>query len=90
MQVVTLSQQFATSYRIRNVSTTNAYIAWSPPLNGGGTPSITCVAPTFGTPSVGNTVGMVATSVEVFRLPANAWFQGSAGGTFEVTAGEGI
>ena len=89
VQSVTLNNQFATSYRIRNVSTTNAYVAWAAPLASGAAPAITATAPTVVT-SVANTIGMVASSVEVFRLPANVWFQASTGGTFEVTAGEGI
>ena len=89
--VQVVSVNLTTSYRIRNVTTTNSYIAWAAPLGGGGTPAITCQPPTISAaPAVINTLGMVASSVEVFRLPGNAWFKGSAGGTFEVTAGEGV
>ena len=89
VQVLTVNNQQATSYRIRNITVTNAYIAWSPALPSGNIPSITSISPTAGIPVL-NTVGMVATSVEVFCLPQNAWFRSSAAGTFEVTPGEGI
>ena len=89
--VQVVSVNLSTAYRIRNVTTTNAYIAWAAPLNSGGTPAITATAPTMSAaPSVNYTLGMVASSVEVFRLPGNAWFNGSVGSTFEVTAGEGV
>jgi hypothetical protein len=89
IQVVTLNNLQATSYRIRNVSTTNAYISWGAALASGNAPAITCVAPTITVSSV-NTIGMVASSVEVFCLPASAWFQAGTGGTFEIIAGEGL
>ena len=89
VQVLATANLGATSYRIRNVTVTNAYIAWAPALASGATPSITAIAPTPGFP-VQNTLGMLATSVEAFRLPANAWFRTSAAGTFEVTPGEGL
>ncbi len=76
----------ATSYRIRNVAGAAAYITWSP--NNPNTPNISAVAPTTGNPSA-NTLGMLATSIEVFVIPDKAWFLASAG-TFEVTPGEGI
>ena len=90
VQVLTTNGMQATSYRVRNLTTTNAYVAWGPALNSGATPAITAVAPTLLSVSVTNTIGMVASSVEVFVLPNAAWFNGSAGGTFEVTPGEGI
>jgi hypothetical protein len=74
-------------YRIRNVNTTGAYIAYSTPNIASGTPTVTVTAPVAGTPQA-NTIGMLGSSVEVFTLPAGAFFIASAG-TFEVTPGEG-
>lgn len=73
-------------YRIRNTGAAG-YIGWSTPNIASGTPAIVTTAPVVGTPQV--ILGMLPTSVEVFTLPANAWFQASAGATFEVTPGEG-
>lgn len=89
VQAVAFNNQQATSYRIRNVTVTNAYLTWSPALPSGSAPSITNVTPAAGVPAP-NVIGMVASSVEVFRLPPAAWFQTSVAGTFEVTPGEGI
>ncbi len=84
------------AYRIRNLGPAAAYIAFNTPnVSSGSTPTMAKpVAPTSGTPS-GNpskgqgTIGMLPASVEVFILPANAFFLASAGATFEVLPGEG-
>ena len=86
-------------YRIRSLTVgaglTSGYLAYSTAnIAGGGTPSMTKpVAPVAGTPSGSNnqnTIGMFSGSVEVFTLPAGAWFIASAGATFEVEPGDGV
>lgn len=80
----------ATSYRIRNVTSSAAYFAWRPSNATGTVPTgMAATAPVVGTPAI-NTIGMISTSVEVFVLPQNCWFIASASATFEVTPGEGI
>ncbi len=82
----------STSYRVRNLSSAAAYFVWSPALSPTSTvaPStITGTAPVINSPQA-NTIGMLATSVETFCLPSRAWFLALAGGTFEVTPGEGL
>lgn len=75
-------------YRIRNTGAAAAYIGWSTPNISSGTPTIGTTAPVVGTVQ-NNIFGMLAQSVEVFTLPANAWFKASTGATFEVTPGQG-
>lgn len=93
--VTTAHQQ----YRIRSLTVgaglTSGYLAYSTAnISGGGTPTmVKPVAPTGGTPSgsnAQNTIGMFSGSVEVFTLPAGAWFIASAGATFEVEPGDGV
>jgi hypothetical protein len=75
-------------YRVRNVNGAAAYFAWSTAsISSGVAPTMSVTAPVAGTPQA-NVIGMLATSVEVFTLPVNAWFLAGAG-TFEVTPGEG-
>ena len=88
VQVLATANLGATSYRVRNITVTNAYLSWAPALISGLAPAITSTAPTPGFP-VQNTIGMLASSVEILRLPQNAWFAAAATGTFEVTPGEG-
>lgn len=88
VQALTTNGTQSTSYRVRNVGAAAAYIAWNPQTQSSSPPLMGAVAPTASTASA-NTIGMLATSVEVFVLPANCWFLASAG-TFEVTPGEGI
>lgn len=80
-----------TSYRVRNLQSTQQYLSWAPaaPL-GGAAPSITVTAPTAGVPSA-NTLGLNGNGVEVFGgLPPNAFFKASAAACFEITPGEGL
>lgn len=80
-----------TSYRVRNLSSSQQYFSWAPaaPL-GAAAPSITVTAPTAGSPSA-NTIGMTAYGVEVFGgLPPNAYFKAGTAGAFEITPGEGL
>ena len=88
-QVLCSNNQKATSYRLRNLGTSAAYIAWSAPTASGATPQIGAVAPSQGTP-VPNCIGMVAGSVETISGPADAWFLASTAASFEVTPGEGM
>ena len=93
---VTTSHQ---QYRIRSLTVgaglTSGYLAFcTANISGGGTPTMTKpIAPVAGTPSGSNAqqvIGMFSGSVEVFTLPAGAWFIASAGATFEVEPGDGI
>lgn len=87
VQVVTTDNTPAEGYRIRNLGAAAAYIGWSPVLASGSVPTITVAAP--GANASANTMGMLGTSIETFTLPPNAWFQASAGASFEITPGEG-
>ena len=71
------------SYRVRNLQNTQQYLTW------GTTDQITPAGPPAdGAPSV-DTIGMDGGRVEVFTLPANAWFVSDrVGDTLEVTPGE--
>ena len=89
VQVLTTNNQNPTAYRVRNVLAAVSFLTWAPPLPSGNAPTISSAAPVIGVPSV-NTVGMVASSVEVFCLPPKAWFSSGSGDAFEVTPGEGI
>lgn len=74
----------ATSYRIRNLSSTPQYIKW------GRDSTITApTAPTAGVPQAA-TIGMLPNSVETFNLPAGSWFIADNATGFEVQAGEGV
>src|SRR5690348_5279543 len=86
-QVLANTNVLSTSYRVRNVVATAAYIQWAPGTPNGQSPVLNPAAPTFGNPSP-NTIALGASEIKTFILPANAWFQASAG-TFEVTPGEG-
>jgi hypothetical protein len=90
VQILTLNNQNATAYRIRNKLASVSILSWAAPLASGATPAITSAAPVVGGTPVQNTVGMVASSVEVFCLPPKAWFVSGSGDAFEVTPGEGI
>lgn len=89
VQCLTTGAQRATSYRVRNVLASASYFSWAPALANGGTPSISTVAPTVILSSP-NTIGMIASSVEVFVLPGAGWFASGSGDAFEVTPGEGL
>jgi hypothetical protein len=91
VQVKTNNNNYPSSYRVKNLLTTNAYLAWLPqePNDAAVTVS-TATAPSAGVPSV-NTLGLLPNSVEIFSgIPPNAWFIGSAAGAFEITPGEGL
>jgi hypothetical protein len=79
------------SYRVRCLVT--GYLSWASSQGGnpaGTAPTIPApVAPSAGTPSP-NTVGMTAGTVEVFKLPVNAFLLASVAAAFEVTPGEVI
>lgn len=77
-----------TSYRIRNITASAAYISWLTP-NTSGTAAITVAAPTNGVPSA-NTISIAAGICEKLSLPQNAVFKASASAAFEVTPGEGV
>lgn len=79
----------ASAVRIVNTGTAYAYISWAQPKSDGTAPTITVTAPVAGTPS-DFTLGMPAGGVETFSLTGGAFFKASAGGTFEVTPGEGL
>lgn len=90
VQIETSDNVAAVSYRVRNLSTSAAYILWAAPLPTGGTVTMNSVAaPTAGSPSA-NVIGMFPESVEVFTLPANVWLKSDTANAFEVIAGEGI
>lgn len=90
VQCKTTVNQAATSYRVRNVTLSAAYFAWAAALANGGVPTnMTTIGPAQSQPAV-NQIGMIASSVEVFVLPPNAWFLNAPTATFEVTPGEGI
>lgn len=89
VQVSSNNQVGPTSYRVRNLSSAQQYFAWVAPAPGNATPTMTVTAPVAGTPQT--VIGMAGTTVEVFgNLPPNAWFQASAAGAFEITAGDGL
>lgn len=80
VQVVGSSVQ----YRVRNTQSTAQYFTY------GTSSSITYTgAPSAGTPSA-NTIGMLASTVEVFTLGPGTWFIGNTAGAFEITGGEGL
>lgn len=90
VQVQSSNNTSPTSYRVRNLLSTQQYLSWTAPQPGDAVQSITVTAPTAGNPSA-NTLGLLPLSVEVFGgLPANAWFEASAAGAFEITPGEGV
>ena len=90
VQIKATNNDNPTSYRIRNLKTTDQYFSWAPPEPGDA--AVTCVtpaAPTNGAP-VTNTLGMAGTSTIVISgIPANAWFLSNVAAGFEVTSGEG-
>lgn len=87
-QVTSSTSSNDQQYRIRCTAASAAYFTYSTAnITGGGTPSMTLTAPVAGTPQA-NTIGMLPNSVEVFTLPAGAWFLAAAA-NFEVTPGEG-
>ena len=90
VQVISKNNENPTSYRIRNLKTTDQYFSWAAPVPGGATITpVTPVAPSSGVPSV-NTLGMAGTTTIVISgIPANAWFLSNVGAGFEITAGEG-
>lgn len=80
----------AGTYRIRNLATADAWIAWLAPKGDGTAPTMgTTTAPVAGTPQA-NTLGMPSGGVETFYLGPNMYFKASAGATFEVTPGDGL
>lgn len=90
VQVNATQNMNTTSYRIRNLQTTQQYISWQSAPPNGGIPVMTVVAPVQGTPQP-QTLGLLGTSVEVFsNLPPNAFFCSTGAANFEVTPGEGI
>ena len=89
VQAISSNRQGCSNYRIRNLATSVQYFGWAPPLPSGNAPTVSAAAPTPLNPSA-NTIGMVASSVEVFSLTPNAWFNCGTGATFEVTPGEGM
>ena len=90
VQVISKNNENPTSYRIRNLKTTDQYFSWAAPVPGGATITpVTPVAPSSGVPSV-NTLGMAGTTTIVISgIPANAWFLSNVAAGFEITAGEG-
>ncbi len=76
-------------YRIRNLGSSQAWFGWAAAKADGSTPTVNNTAPTFTTQGVA-TIGMLGSSVEVFRFPPGAWFKASTGTSFEVTAGTGL
>ncbi|HUP07658.1 MAG TPA: hypothetical protein VMU47_10935 [Caldimonas sp.] len=93
VQVQAPSTAGSIQYRIRNRSSSEAYLAWAAPQGGGGAtqPTMPSVAPIVGTPQTG-VIGMLGSSVETFTLPPNCYFQAitAGGATFEIIAGEGV
>jgi len=90
VQIKATNNDNPTSYRIRNLKTTDQYFSWAPPAPGD--VAVTCVtpaAPSAGSP-VTNTLGMAgSTTIVISGIPANAWFLSNIAAGFEVTAGEG-
>ena len=89
-QVQTPSAGSGIQYRIRNRSSSQAYLAWAASIAGTTAPTMPSAAPIVGTPQTG-VIGMIGSSVENFTLPPNCFFQAiTAAMTFEITAGEGV
>lgn len=89
VQIQTQDNVYSVSYRVRNLLSTAAYLAWSPadPLGA----SITvgsASAPSAGSPA--SVIGFLPNSVEVVQLPPNVWLKAGTANAFEVTPGEGI
>ena len=89
VQVSTINNMQATSYRVRNILNAITYFAWSPPIASGGAPSMAATAPLAGQPSA-NVMGMAANDTRIFCLPDKAWFIASAAAGLEITPGEGV
>jgi hypothetical protein len=91
VHVVQSSGAQTNGYRVRNLTAASAWFQYQPQGAAPGTApaSMAATAPSGGSPSV-NTIGMLASSVETFVLPPNAWFIASAGASFEICAGEGL
>ena len=89
VQIKTNTNSYAVSYRVRNLLSTAAYLAWAPadPLGA----SITvgsASAPSAGSPAA--VLGFLPNSVEVVQLPPNVWLKAGTANAFEVTPGEGM
>lgn len=76
-------------YRIRNLGSTQAWFGQHAPTADGSTPSITVTAPTVTLAGQG-IIGMLGSSVEVFRFAPGSYFKASSGASFEMTAGTGL
>ncbi len=90
VQVKSNNNNYPTSYRVKNLLTTNAYLAWAPQEPQDASVTVpTPAAPTAGNPK--NVLGLLPNSVEIFSgIPPNAWFLANAVGAFEITPGEGL
>lgn len=89
VQIKTQDNAYAVSYRVRNLLSTAAYLAWSPadPLGASITVGSTS-APSAGSPA--SVLGFLPNSVEVVQLPPNVWLKAGTANAFEVTPGEGM
>jgi hypothetical protein len=76
-------------YRIHNLGAATAWFGWAAANSDGTTPTVNNTAPTV-TVSGQGVIGMLASSVEVFRFPPGSWFKASSGASFEITSGTGV
>ena len=89
VQVKTQDNVYSVSYRIRNLLSSAAYLAWSPADPTGASVTVgSASAPSAGSPAT--VLGFLPNSVEVVQLPPNVWLKAGTANAFEVTPGEGI
>lgn len=89
VQIPTNNNSYAVSYRVRNLLSTAAYLAWAPadPLGASVTVG-SASAPSAGSPAA--VLGFLPNSVEVVQLPPNVWVKAGTASAFEITPGEGM
>jgi hypothetical protein len=84
VQVATDTQLDNTTFRVRCLSATSAYLTW-----GNKSTIVANAAPAAGVP-VFNTLGMIGIgSVMYIEVPSNSFFIASAAAAFEITGGKG-
>lgn len=89
VQIITNTNSYAISYRIKNLLNSSAYLAWLPANPQGAAVTVGSVtAPSAGSPS--SVMGFLPNSVEVIQLPPNVWLKSDQANAFEVTPGEGM
>ena len=76
-----------TTYRVRCLVA--AYLSWGPTSAQATANAVAQAGLIAGTGQAANTVGMFASSVETFELPAGSFLVASAALAFEVTPGQG-